>query len=96
MIFDKPTNIFVYNLSGGNRTWLGAHRVGPLTDPIPRNDQWTWIDGSAMGFSNWSENQPDNHHGIEFCLEMDQWRYATWNDLPCNSAYNNHYYICQK
>jgi len=94
MIFDKPTNIFVYNLSGGNRTWLGAHRVGPLTDPMPRNDQWTWIDGTAMEFSYWSVDQPDNYEGDEFCLEM--WPFyepGQWNDIPCD--YYHDYFICQ-
>ena len=41
MIFDNQTNNFVYTVSGGERAWIGGHRVGPFTDPKPRNDQWT-------------------------------------------------------
>ena len=95
MIFDNQTNNFVYTVSGGQRAWIGAHRVGPFTDPVPRNDQWTWIDGSAMEFSNWSAGQPDNHEGDEFCLELNNGFDYLWNDLPCDSVHNRDYYICQ-
>jgi len=95
MIFDNQTNNFVYTVSGGQRAWIGAHRVGPLTDPVPRNDQWTWIDGSAVEFSNWSAGQPDNHEGDEFCLELNNGYDYLWNDLPCDSVHNRDYYICQ-
>ena len=60
MIFDPETNEVVNSVSGGKRVWIGAHRVGPLVDPKPRNDQWTWIDGSPLEYSNWVSNQPDN------------------------------------
>ena len=93
MIFDLETNDFVCTVSEGKRAWIGAHRVGPLIEPNPRNDQWTWIDGSAFELSNWDVNpvnQPDNHLGDEFCLEMIN---CQLNDLPCD--YNLDYYICQ-
>ena len=94
MIFDNQTNNFVYTVSGGQRAWIGAHRVGPFTDPVPRNDQWTWIDGTEMEFSYWSVDQPDNHEGDEFCLEM--WTFyepGQWNDIPCGSYKD--FFICQ-
>ena len=95
MIFDEQTNDFVYTVSGDTRAWIGAHRAGPLTDPKPRNDQWTWIDGSAMEFSNWAVNQPD--HANEYCLEMIN---GQWNDFPCYNSNNSldmnlDYFICQ-
>merc|ERR1719342_579749 len=91
MIFDPQTNELVYTLSGGNRTWLGAFRVGPI--PL-RNDQWTWIDGKPMEFSYWSEDQPDNYNGYEFCLEMwPDYGPAKWNDLPCDIGLDS--FICQ-
>merc|ERR1712198_432740 len=93
MIFDDQTNDFVSTVSGGSIAWIGAHRVGPLTDPKPRNDQFTWIDGSALEFSNWSGGQPDNYNGDEFCVEMNTFGSATWNDQWCNA--NRNYYICQ-
>ena len=94
MIFDDQTNDFVSTVSGGSIAWIGAHRVGPLTDPKPRNDQLTWIDGSALEFSNWSEGQPDNHNEDEFCVEINWNGSATWNDVHCDSNSRN-YYICK-
>ena len=93
MIFDEQTNDFVSTVSGGSIAWIGAHRVGPYTDPIPRNDQFTWIDGSALEFSNWSGGQPDNYNGGEFCVEVNRFGPTTWNDQPCDSKNDN--YICQ-
>ena len=93
MIFDEQTNDEVYSLSGGSIAWVGAHRVGPFTNPEPRNDQFTWIDGSALEFSNWSGGQPDNYNGGEFCVEMNRFGPTTWNDQPCDSKNDN--YICQ-
>ena len=93
MIFDEQTNDLVSTVSGGSIAWIGAHRVGPYTDPKPRNDQFTWIDGSALEFSNWSGGQPDNYNGDEFCVEMNTFGSATWNDQWCNA--NRNYYICQ-
>ena len=92
MIFDSETNDFVISVSGAQNVWLGAHRVGILLEPKPRNDQWTWIDGSAMEVSNWSAGQPDNNLDDEYCLEM-WFGNGQWNDKLCDS--NNDYYICQ-
>ena len=94
MIFDEQTNDFVSTVSGGSIAWIGAHRVGPYTNPIPRNDQFTWIDGSALEFSNWSGGQPDNTNGQEFCVEMNWNGSGTWNDVACYTDARN-YYICQ-
>merc|ERR1719245_1950502 len=72
MISDAETNDFVTSVSGGKRVWTGVHRVGPLVDPKPRNDQWTWIDGSPLEYSSWYSGQPDNWYGgDEMCAEMN-------------------------
>ena len=92
MIFDGETNDFVFAVSGGQSAWLGAHRVGILIEPNPRNDQLTWIDGSAMEFSNWSSGQPDNYGEDEYCLEM--WKgNGQWNDRLCDDNNRIDYYI---
>jgi len=95
MIFDKQTNNFVNSIRKGQRAWLGAHRVGPKVHPMPRNDQWTWIDGTAMQFSDWSSTipEPDNHNGNEFCLEMWNVNSGQWNDIDCGSFKD--FFICQ-
>ena len=96
MIFDDETNDFVKSITGGSRAWVGAHRVGPQVDPKPRNDQWTWIDGSPLDYSNWSPGQPDNYGvvGDEFCLEVNFGSSGKWNDAPCDYA-GIDYYLCQ-
>ena len=87
MIFDEQTNDEVYSLSGGSIAFVGAHRVGPL------GPQLTWIDGSALDFSNWSGGQPDNYNGGEFCVVVNRFGSKTWNDQPCDLKRDN--YICQ-
>jgi len=99
MIFDPETNEVVNNVSGGKRVWIGAHRVGPLVNPKPRNDQWTWIDGSSpLEYSNWRSGEPNNGAGggDELCAEMNQFADSSgnWNDLPCDYDGNDHF-VCQ-
>ena len=94
MIFDEETNDFVKSITGGSRAWVGAHRVGPLVDPKPRNDQWTWIDGSSLDYSNWYDGEPNNLRGDEFCLEVNAGESGKWNDAPCDYV-GIDYYVCQ-
>ena len=79
--------------TGGSMAWIGSFRVGPLEK---RNDQWTWIDGSPITFSNWaSENQPSNGGGDEFCGMVNRWKTeGLWNDAPCDWM-NIQNFVCQ-
>ena len=95
MISDAETNDFVTTVSEGKRAWFGAHRVGPTVEPKPRNDQWTWIDGSPLEYSSWYSEQPDNWYGgDELCAEMNQFSSGDWNDFPCDDDRIDHF-ICQ-
>merc|ERR1719300_684258 len=99
LIHDYETNNFLSSLSGGVNTWLGLRRIGPQVDPKPRNDQWTWIDGSPIvGNGNWLTGQPDNAHGgDEFCGMMNMDEVGKWNDAPCEDWYEGWMqgYVCQ-
>ena len=65
----------------GTFAWIGAIRVGPTPS---QNNQFTWIDGTPMGYSNWSQYQPTNHKGIEFCVHF--YGHGQWNDYDCHSV----------
>ena len=78
---------------GTSQTWLGAIRTGPV--PL-NNTQWTWIDGTPMMYDNWNTNEPNNHHGIEFCLciNYSDTPVGTWNDVICDLLKRTAF-ICQ-
>jgi len=93
MIYDESTNTFINDLLEGSMAWIGAIRVGPLVEPKPRNDQWTWNDGSPLDYSNWVYNQPDDTTD-ENCGMINRWKNeGLWNDASCNYTIAN--YVCQ-
>lgn len=47
-------------MDGKNFYWLGAS--------IDNDDDWLWINGESIGYSNWHSTQPDNFTGNETCL----------------------------
>jgi hypothetical protein len=57
-------------------SWIGA---------VARGDAaaHTWEDGSALTFTNWANDQPDDFEGDEDCVEKLQ-RNAQWNDQLCD------------
>jgi len=97
-IYDEATDAFINNLLStstglvSSNAWIGIIRVGPLVDPKPRNDQWIWIDGSPLEYSNWAYNQPDFDDKREFCGTMTAG--GLWNDVPCYSQ-DIPNYVCQ-
>jgi len=97
VIHDEETNIFVNDIADGTRAWIGAFRVGPI--PY-QNDEFSWIDGSAMDFDAWAVDQPDNYGGDEFCVHINLVENsADWNDYDCWSATNSDVlitnFVCQ-
>jgi len=96
IIHDDETNNFITSLSLGLTTWIGLRRTGNLVDPKPRNDQWTWIDGSPIvGKGHWKTNEPNNsNYNNEACGMMNHGTVGTWNDAPCHQRTKG--YICQK
>ena len=103
MIIDEETNYFVNSLIGNSTVWIGAHRVG-VDVQIPKNNQWTWIDGSALVYNNWHTvtGEPNNWDGEEFCVtlnnlnnyDLNGWSDGTWNDQVCDT-YKVDNYVCQ-
>ena len=77
-INDDETNQYVSNLVGGAYNWIGAYRVGPFNV----NDQFAWIDGSPLVYAPWSDGNPSNSNGNEFCVQImtSETYNASWND----------------
>ena len=70
-------------------------RIGHPVNPRPQNSQWSWIDGSPLGYYNWDKNnkQPDNGNGNEFCGMINSWgNSGLWNDGPCTAKRD---FVCQ-
>ncbi|KAJ7376149.1 hypothetical protein OS493_036755 [Desmophyllum pertusum] len=71
--------------------WIGLQRA-----PFDINN-WLWVDGTRLTFSDWYSGQPDNYRQEEFCGEMYvlQVRYGVvkWNDVNCSRASS---FICEK
>ncbi|XP_063406515.1 perlucin-like [Mytilus trossulus] len=75
-------------INKGVHYWLGGRDV--------IEGVWRWNSGKKIWYKPWSSpNQPDNAHGREDCLEMQNCRIChwKWNDRPC---YYSNNYVCQK
>ena len=56
--------------------------------------QWVWVSKmeSIIGFNAWNNDQPDNAHSTEHCLEINHRTVGKWNDRPCSYKQK---YICE-
>ncbi len=81
-------NDFVYKLSSGGNTWLGA------TDEI-QEGSWVWTSGQPFDFKYWDEGEPNNccpsqYCGGEACTPEHYLSFSghgkTWNDMPRSST----------
>ena len=50
---------------------------------------YKWSDGSAVDYTNWADNEPNNYKGNEDCVVYDYRN--KWNDMNCYSTQD---YIC--
>ena len=60
--------------------WLGA-------SDIAKEGTWIWESSkTALTYSNWFANEPNNERNNENCLHL--WAYANWNDLNCDATFS--------
>ena len=61
-------------------------------------DEWVWVDGSSVSYTNWSSGQPDDYWDAEDCGHI-YGSSGQWNDLDCGRDYwygSYLYYICEE
>nr|XP_046272979.1 lactose-binding lectin l-2-like [Scatophagus argus] len=67
-------------------TWIG------LSD-THKEGSWMWSDGSAVDFTFWAPQEPNNQGGNENCAHLNFGSDFKWNDRPCDSTYTS---VCEK
>merc|ERR1711931_403588 len=73
----------VYALTGDTGAWIG------LADFLDEG-VFSWVDGTALGFTNWKNNQPNNGNNNQHCtwIRPD----GEWDDVTCKRT---EAYVCQ-
>lgn len=64
-----------------NQYWLGGHKD---------EGNFVWVNGESFGYTNWDAIEPNNHRGVEDCLQILRLpnpsisgsRAMKWNDAP--------------
>ena len=74
----------VFALTGSTGAWLG------LTDFLDEG-VFSWVDGVAVGYTNWKKNQPNNGQKNQHCVWIRQ--DGNWDDVTCKRTLA---YVCQK
>jgi len=80
-IRDASENLVILEMGENNDVYsyfLGGERS---------EDGFEWIDGTNFQYTNWYDNQPDNHNGEEDVIEIyiiptDANARGKWNDIP--------------
>ena len=76
-VHSEEENIFVASLAIEG-LWLG------LND-LHKEGQWSWTDGTSLGYSNWARGEPNNVGNNEHCMELPKSTDKQWNDGGCTS-----------
>jgi len=66
--------------------WIG------LSD-LRKENIWTWGSGRPLKFSKWSESEPNNKGGNEYCVNAWPATQSSWNDNDCSKTFQG---VCQK
>ena len=74
----------VYSMAGSTGAWLG------LTDFLDEG-VFSWVDGTAVGFTNWVDGPPRHGGHSQHCVWMTG--SGVWDDIACKES---RYFICQR
>ena len=66
------------------KLWIG------LND-LEKEGEYRWHDGSLITWTSWQNQQPNNLHGNQDCVEIDRYDMTT-ND---NNCAENFHFICE-
>ncbi|KAK6030982.1 lectin C-type domain protein [Ostertagia ostertagi] len=69
-IGSEEENDFIYNLvKDMPGDWFDAMTwIGGKYDWLV--DDWFWVDGAPLSYTNWSPDEPNNYLGNEYCMEI--------------------------
>jgi hypothetical protein len=75
-------------MAGQLDVWIGG------TDD-PTENLWRWINGEAMGYTNWRTDEPNNGNGNfeEDCMIIEGDNGGLWDDRPCDTLFG---FICER
>jgi len=79
VVSDQATQNFLNDLmQQGSRVayWVGAYRIADHGD-----NQFVWVDGTPMTFTNWYPGEPNNMGGNENRIDISR-ATGRWNDIP--------------
>ena len=66
----------------GQGYWIGLEQEASAADPT---DDWGWVTGEPLTYTNWSNFEPGDNGGeevgLENCAEVSH--IGGWNDAPC-------------
>jgi hypothetical protein len=68
--------------------WIG------LTDEL-YEDNWKWVTGEKLSFTNWNSDEPNNTNGLEHYVEINCTSDKKWNDLSNYTNYDSLGFICE-
>ncbi|MFX0204776.1 MAG: NosD domain-containing protein, partial [Candidatus Hodarchaeota archaeon] len=81
-ITSSTENTLVTGLAQMGSVWIG------LTDEIVE-DEWRWVTGEAVNYTNWSSGEPNDAGGEDY---VELYESGEWNGLPSD---HSRYYVCE-
>ncbi|XP_067669211.1 echinoidin-like [Haliotis asinina] len=84
-IHSESENTYISSFNSSMYIWIGYN-------DLTEEGSFRWTDGSALDFSNWGSDQPDDL-GNEDCVGTNFLAFGAWNDFYCSRFYR---YICVK
>jgi Ca2+-binding RTX toxin-like protein len=72
---NEAENQFLVDTFGEEQLWIG------LTDQVVE-EQFKWINGEAVTYTNWGPDQPNDVGGVEDYAQINFGGVGKWNDLP--------------